>query len=199
MTINTGKLVRWLDDKGYGFISQDNGEQDLFIHISALKGMSRKPVIGDVIHYQVGFDKKSGKTRAINAKIEGAGQTFTLKPLSENTRKTTRPAPTKYVPYKKPANYHKPKKRFSILPILLAIVVAGSIYNEFSNHKTATAPVSMALVDTNAEVNTPRFECQGKVWCSEMTSYEEAVFYLRNCPGTKMDGDGDGVPCENQF
>jgi len=32
-----------------------------------------------------------------------------------------------------------------------------------------------------------------------MSSYEEALFYLRNCPGTKMDGDSDGEPCENQF
>jgi len=32
-----------------------------------------------------------------------------------------------------------------------------------------------------------------------MSSYEEAIFYLRNCPGTKMDGDSDGIPCEQQF
>ncbi|WP_375320656.1 excalibur calcium-binding domain-containing protein [Aliivibrio logei] len=23
-------------------------------------------------------------------------------------------------------------------------------------------------------------------------------FYIANCPNTKMDGDGDGVPCESQ-
>ncbi|MBE0437282.1 MAG: excalibur calcium-binding domain-containing protein, partial [Methylomicrobium sp.] len=44
-----------------------------------------------------------------------------------------------------------------------------------------------------------RFQCQGKEHCSQMTSYEEAVFYLRNCPSTKLDGDGDGIPCERQF
>ncbi|MCI5222285.1 MAG: hypothetical protein D3924_06325 [Candidatus Electrothrix sp. AR4] len=32
-----------------------------------------------------------------------------------------------------------------------------------------------------------------------MTSCEEATFYQRNCPGTKMDGDRDGVPCEKQW
>lgn len=53
MTIEKGKLVRWFDDKGFGFIKQDNGKGDIFIHISALRGMSRKPVIGDVIHYQI--------------------------------------------------------------------------------------------------------------------------------------------------
>ncbi|MBK7902939.1 MAG: excalibur calcium-binding domain-containing protein [Proteobacteria bacterium] len=31
-----------------------------------------------------------------------------------------------------------------------------------------------------------------------MTSCEEAEFFLANCPGVKMDGGGDGVPCEKQ-
>ena len=35
--------------------------------------------------------------------------------------------------------------------------------------------------------------------CSEMTSCEEATFFLQNCPGVKMDGEGDGVPCERQW
>ena len=43
------------------------------------------------------------------------------------------------------------------------------------------------------------FSCQGKTHCSQMRSYEEAKFYLDNCPGTQMDGDGDGIPCERQF
>ena len=47
--------------------------------------------------------------------------------------------------------------------------------------------------------NQTRFRCEGKKRCSEMSSCEEATFYLQNCPGTEMDGDGDGVPCESQW
>ena len=50
--------------------------------------------------------------------------------------------------------------------------------------------------------NSPRptpYKCNGKTYCSEMTSCEEATFYQHHCPGTKMDGDGDGVPCESQW
>lgn len=43
------------------------------------------------------------------------------------------------------------------------------------------------------------FKCDGRTHCSQMHSYEEALFFIRNCPGTKMDGDHDGVPCEQQF
>ena len=41
------------------------------------------------------------------------------------------------------------------------------------------------------------FSCDGRQYCSEMTSRAEAVFFIRNCPNTKMDGDNDGDPCEN--
>jgi hypothetical protein len=32
-----------------------------------------------------------------------------------------------------------------------------------------------------------------------MTSCEEAKYFLNHCPNTKMDGDRDGVPCEQQW
>jgi hypothetical protein len=44
-----------------------------------------------------------------------------------------------------------------------------------------------------------RFSCDGRIYCSQMTSCAEATYFLRNCPGTKMDGDHDGIPCESQW
>lgn len=41
------------------------------------------------------------------------------------------------------------------------------------------------------------YNCDGRQHCSQMNSRAEAEFFVRNCPGTKMDGDGDGIPCEN--
>jgi hypothetical protein len=32
-----------------------------------------------------------------------------------------------------------------------------------------------------------------------MSSCEEATFFLRNCTNVKMDGDYDGIPCEQQL
>ena len=45
----------------------------------------------------------------------------------------------------------------------------------------------------------PSYRCDGRQHCSQMTSCEEAKFFLKNCPDPKMDGDGDGVPCEQQL
>ena len=69
-TMLEGQLTRWNDDRGFGFISSEDSERDVFIHISALKTMSRRPVVGDIIFYQTEVDNK-GKTRAVNASIEG--------------------------------------------------------------------------------------------------------------------------------
>ena len=44
-----------------------------------------------------------------------------------------------------------------------------------------------------------QYHCDGRTHCSQMTSCEEATFFLNNCPGTKMDGNKDGVPCERQW
>ena len=38
--------------------------------------------------------------------------------------------------------------------------------------------------------------CGAKRTCGEMTSCAEANHYLRECGLTRLDGDGDGVPCE---
>src|SRR5688572_12542411 len=47
--------------------------------------------------------------------------------------------------------------------------------------------------------NATQFKCDGRTHCSQMTSCVEATFFLKNCPGVKMDGDNDGVPCEQQW
>jgi micrococcal nuclease len=43
------------------------------------------------------------------------------------------------------------------------------------------------------------YRCDGRTYCSQMHSCAEATFFLKNCPGVKMDGNHDGVPCERQW
>jgi endonuclease YncB( thermonuclease family) len=40
------------------------------------------------------------------------------------------------------------------------------------------------------------FRCGDKTYCREMASCAEAIFYLEHCGATKLDGNGDGRPCE---
>ena len=42
-----------------------------------------------------------------------------------------------------------------------------------------------------------QFNCGSKQYCREMASCEEARFYMYQCGVATMDGDNDGIPCEN--
>ena len=44
-----------------------------------------------------------------------------------------------------------------------------------------------------------RFSCDGRQYCSQMRSCDEARYFLANCPDPRLDGDGNGIPCEKQW
>jgi len=43
----------------------------------------------------------------------------------------------------------------------------------------------------------PSYKCGTKTKCSQMSSCEEAMFYLKQCGVTRLDRDKDGIPCES--
>ena len=52
---------------------------------------------------------------------------------------------------------------------------------------------------TESSSNYGNMKCDGRTYCSQMTSCSEAKFVLKNCPHTSMDGNNDGVPCQKQW
>ena len=84
-------------------------------------------------------------------------------------------------------------------PVILIGEKPNNVHEEslLSKIKKALSPGS-----SSGSKNAPdgaRYRCDGRTHCSQMTSCEEAKFFLSNCPGTKMDGNNDGVPCERQW
>jgi CspA family cold shock protein len=63
--------VKWFnDDKGFGFISADDGSKDLFVHHSAIAGDGHRSLNeGD----KVTFDEEEGEKgpRAVNVQVTG--------------------------------------------------------------------------------------------------------------------------------
>ena len=60
----------------------------------------------------------------------------------------------------------------------------------------AAAPKPVALP---APATAAAYRCDGRTHCSQMRSCAEATWFLKRCPGVKMDGNNDGVPCERQW
>ncbi len=179
-SMQKGLLKSWNKDKAFGFIKPENGTYDIFIHISALKNMNRSPVVGDTIYYEVQSDNK-GRKRAVNARIEGV-QSVKPKVSPKTAKKTTK-------------NNGVVKLIFIVIIISIGLVFYKVMVEE-NNSSNSTNPTYLTPTEKIYQQN---YSCDGREHCSQMTSCDEAKYFLRNCPNTKMDGNNDGIPCENQW
>jgi Excalibur calcium-binding domain len=68
--------------------------------------------------------------------------------------------------------------------------------------KASVIPEKLTPTPSNplpASTLSSSFSCDGRKHCTQMKSCAEAKYFLANCPGVKMDGDKDGIPCEEQW
>jgi hypothetical protein len=87
------------------------------------------------------------------------------------------------------------------LPLVI-IVVTVLVAWHYRRESESSAPVAVSpkpAATATASIASQVYSCDGRTTCSQMTSCEEATFFLKNCPNTMMDGDHDGIPCEQQW
>jgi len=206
--LQKGVLFTWKDEKGFGFILPENCDEDIFIHISDFGKISRRPKIGDIIYYHLKTTSSNkGKYRPYNATIEGVkfqnGIATANKLKSRNNSVSTnakKPKRLSRKPVQKGISFWKMTGRFMVFFIIFVYGI--------SKIKMSSPPTSSQIEVPQMKVpqiETPelssqsqQYHCAGKVHCSEMDSCEEARYYLHHCTGVKIDGDGDGIPCEQQ-
>jgi cold shock CspA family protein len=166
-----GKIITWNDDRGFGFIEPNGGSDKVFVHISSFSDRKQRPSIGNIITYEVIKDER-GRYKAQNVVFPG---TRSRKTVVNRT-------------------HSFPWGRVATVTLIAAVSIG--VYFLYAAKAAFTDHEGFAHRAIAAE---PTFHCEGKKHCSQMSSCEEAKFYLNNCPGTKMDGDRDGVPCESQW
>lgn len=90
-------------------------------------------------------------------------------------------------------------KPFSVILLGIAIVFLSTFFAPATRNARSISKLTSSIGYGKVRKKKSNFQCNGKIYCSEMRSCAEATFYLHNCPGTKMDGDHDGIPCERQL
>lgn len=180
----TGKLKTWDDGRGFGFITPSEGGQDIFVHISELP-RGRVPIEGDVLSFEVALNPQ-GKKKAV--KVRPMGVPAVTKAGDTRARARRRPAPA--------------RSMFSRVVLVAMLGLAGWWgYQHYGSRAASMAEPSAAMERKTLfkSAPSPSFSCDGRRYCSQMTSCAEATYFLKNCPGVQMDGNGDGVPCEKQW
>ena len=171
-----GKITFWKDNKGYGFITPDSGEKQVFVHINEFADKNQRPQINQLVSFSLSTDKQG-------------------RPCAVNVTRPGEQAPKMI----KGGNSSWSFKSVALLVVVI-IIAAALAYSKYE--KSRSGPVMPFKASNPApSISKPpsNFSCDGRTHCSDMTSCAEAKFFIQNCPNTKMDGDGDGVPCESQW
>ena len=62
---------------------------------------------------------------------------------------------------------------------------------------TNNTPQFPQWLQNDPQFAATKYKCEGKKYCKQMRTCEEAEFYLKECGLTRLDRDKDGIPCES--
>ena len=124
-----GKITQWKDEKGFGFITQNNNRESIFFHISSMKEQSNRPQIGDTVIFQMVRDSQN-RLQAKTVVIEGG----VVKNRQNNKRHIDTEPPTKNV-----LDYTL------IIAFIISLAVSVYIYYQEGNIENAIPYVIPAI------------------------------------------------------
>ena len=170
-----GTLIKWNDDRGFGFVVLPQSHEEVFVHISAFPRDGVRPRTGELISFEV-------RTGSDGRKRAEAVERPTGRKTSERAKSRPRSGRGNFV-----------GSLFTGAAVLAIGFVGYQSY--VSRQEALTLPLGSPSVETTSQ----SFSCDGRKHCSQMTSCAEARYFLKHCPGVQMDGNGDGEPCEQQW
>lgn len=175
-----GTLIKWDEARGFGFVRSAHADAEVFVDIAAFPRDGVRPRLGELISFDLEQDAE-GRPRAVRVMRPGRAAAGHVRHAAADT----------------------PRRSVfgRVLAVLLLLGIGVCAYWLIAP-RLATTPAPDAAASTAATATPPprqNFQCDGRTHCAQMTSCEEATYFLRNCPGVQMDGNHDGVPCERQW
>lgn len=202
-----GTLKKWNAAKAYGFISQGQGKPDLFVHISGFQKNGQTPQTGEVLTFDV-VQGQDGRWQAVRVLRQGETPALALEPIRRSLKPKPEMQDTAAPSTRRPVR--RAPERPSLLKRLLGnafwlgliLLLATMIYKGIearSARQQAAASQISPLSSYSGSQSSSAFSCDGRQHCSQMRSCAEAKYFIAHCPDTKMDGDHDGLPCEQDL
>ncbi|MES2553027.1 MAG: cold shock domain-containing protein, partial [Pseudomonadota bacterium] len=169
-----GKISKWLDDKGYGFVVVNGQDDTIFAHISAFPKGQNRPQVGELVTFEVAKDVGKG-------------------PKAFNVEYVQRP-----LPQIKPGKNSRWSWTNAVV-VLLVILILGylasnklqgpssNILKNASDIDVASggspksipgngveSPLPAAPIQLQSQSTGASFQCAGKTHCSDRVSCDEA-------------------------
>ena len=81
----SGNIIKWNDEKGFGFVVPKGGSQPVFVHARGFSNRQRRPLLDTAISYDLGSDAQ-GRCCAVNVRFADENQAsielrFSLSPM----------------------------------------------------------------------------------------------------------------------
>jgi cold shock CspA family protein len=200
-----GTLIKWNDERGFGFAKTRDSGIEVFAHISEFPPGGRRPGVGDPLSFEIVADADGRKrARAIVFEAPAAHGDLRLVPIDRASARASR-ASIDRADRRPPRAGAAHRRRSSGLPMtafVCAVLAAGAwfAHREYSQSRgISDVAARIGATAMTAPPASPDYRCDGRQHCSQMRSCAEATWFVRNCPDTKMDGDHDGLPCEQDL
>jgi uncharacterized membrane protein YsdA (DUF1294 family)/cold shock CspA family protein len=74
-----GKITRWKDDQGFGFITPNGGGNKVFVHVKSFRNRQRRPAEKEIVTYELKTDAK-GRAQADSVAFIGERMPSTNSP-----------------------------------------------------------------------------------------------------------------------
>lgn len=224
-----GTIMRWDYELGFGFIKEEQTKAEIFAHIGEFETENPPPRDGETVSFEIVSNQRGTEEaknieylnrRRKPAAVEAESNEDTPKNL--NRWLAGMAAALIGIPLLGAAGYYgldywqtyrasQTNNAVVVDEVAEKMMAERRAWKEAVEATEGNGPRTITLPNgkTGSQhtyfnekpklVQTQAFRCDGRQHCSQMTSYEEAKFFLNHCPNVKMDGDNDGIPCEGQF
>lgn len=162
-----GVVSRWNDERGFGFLKAfGNDDAEVFVHISEFPKDGRRSAVGERVSFEV-VTGENGKKKAKNLFCPD-------RPKAGYARAEKQPHARRHSKARESTSWLG--RVFQVGLLVIGIAVAYQYVQKEWNERQHRRELRQMPSSTPVTATSSVYQCDGRQYCSQMTSYEEAKF-----------------------